>query len=91
MSQTLLAILGTLVVNGDLRRTMLTSNRDARVAALKERGFFVSYAEIEVVERMLSSFESGEVADACARIASECPDWPCSHFKIVADDGAAGA
>jgi hypothetical protein len=83
MSHTLMAILGSMLVDGHLRKGLLSKTRSERTALLKQRGFFLSRGEVEVYERMMNSFESGALDDMCVSIESECPKWPCSFFTIA--------
>lgn len=89
MSHTLLAVFGAMVMDGNFRRTLTGKGIDSarattgdRQAVLRERGFFLTCGEREVVDRMIASFQSGRVDDACALFARECPEWPCSDFRF---------
>lgn len=82
MSHNLMAILGTMVVDQHLRRTLTKSTTVDRVAALRSRGFFLSRGETEIFCKMMESFESGRLDEACMMIQTECPNWPCFWFTI---------
>lgn len=79
MSHTLLALLGAMLVNERFRRALAKGDR---YATLSERGFFLTRGEREIFERMMESFESGKLDEACKSIQSQCPIWPCSFFSI---------
>ena len=73
MSHTLMAILGTMVVDGDLRGSLVKSGRDERLRRLRDYGFFLTRAEHEAFEKMMRTFESGELEEACGRVAVLLP------------------
>ena len=83
MSHTLMAVLGSVLVDERLRKSLLgTRERVERLSILKQRGFFLSKGERKVFECMMKSFESGALNDLCLRLEAECPDWPCTHFSF---------
>lgn len=79
MSHTLMAVLGSVLVDGRFRKGLLEQSE--RVAWLKQHGFFLSRGEFEVFQNMMKSFECGKLDDVCLKIAAECPNWPCSYFS----------
>lgn len=82
MSHNLSAVLGSLLVDGHFRKSMMGLQKYDRMAILKAHGFFMSRGEQEVFARMMESFEAGKLDEACNQVRSECPDWPCSWFTF---------
>jgi hypothetical protein len=80
MSHTLMAILGTLMIDGDLRGSLVKSDREQRLRTLKDRGFFMTRTEHETFEKMMKSVASDEMERICAQMRVFCPDWPCSSY-----------
>jgi hypothetical protein len=83
MSHTLMAVLGTLMVDGELRSSLIDSDRDQRLRTLKDRGFFLTRAEYATFENMMVTVASPDMDKICAQMRSFCPDWPCSFYTMA--------
>lgn len=86
MSQSLLAIVGSIMIDEHFRDALKANP----ASALSRYGIILSRKEHEVLGKILASVRSDVLDGAFNLIRIECPQWPCDEMKLVPYDEVGG-
>ncbi len=75
-----LEIFGAMLIHQAFQEEMQANPQDALAA----KGYALNPAEMQVMLKIVKSFEDGDLDDAVVNVRAECPHWPCNDGNLTA-------